>query len=129
MLLVGADEEGGGKGIEPMLAGVFRRWRQAKVEAILAALRLIASDAAEIFGHVVTISDCQRQVYTLRQGLHTFKSALMLGIGVDIRVVPETLNLIVLLAPVFHGIGGAMGAADMNQHFFHDYYISLARGV
>jgi hypothetical protein len=39
----------------------------------------------------------------------------MLQKRMDIRVIPEGADLVSLLTPVRHSIGGAVGAAAMNQ--------------
>ena len=40
----------------------------------------------------------------------------MFHIGMDIRVIPEGTDIIALFPPVIDGVGGAVCAADMNEH-------------
>jgi len=81
---------------------------------VLAAFRFVSHYPAEVFNHVVALADSQGQVHLLRQGFHCFQAVLVLGVGVDIGVVPQGTDLIPLLPPVFDGIGGAVGTATMN---------------
>ena len=39
----------------------------------------------------------------------------MLLVRVDIGIVPQGTDLVSVLPPVFHGIGGAVSAAAVNQ--------------
>ena len=116
MLLVGADEQGGGEGTEAHFAGGFRRFRQTKVEAVPAAPGFMPDDSAEVFNHVITLGNNQGQVHLLSQGLHCFQTALVLRKGVNIWVIPEGADLVPLLSPVVNGVGSTMGAAAMNQN-------------
>jgi hypothetical protein len=74
----------------------------------------VAGHPPEILDDIVIGGDCQGQVYLLRQGLHTFQAMPVLGKWVDIRVIPETSYLVSLMPPVLDGIGGAVGAADVD---------------
>ena len=52
----------------------------------------------------------------MSQGSHCFQALLVLRIGVNVGVIPEPADIIPLLSPVSDGIGGTVGAADMNKH-------------
>ena len=68
----------------------------------------------EVFNHVITLGNNQWQVYILRQGFHCLQAVLVLGIGVDIGVIPEGADFIPLLPPVVSSIGGTVGTAAVN---------------
>ncbi len=118
MLLVGADEQGGGEGVAVQLAGGRRRPGEAQFEAVAAALGFVAGDAAEILGHVVAFDDRQRKFQLRRQRFHRLQALLVLRVGVDIGVVPDAADVVALPPPVLHGIGGAVGAAEMDSSLF-----------
>jgi len=88
VLLVGADEQGSGEGIKSPLPGSFGRLCQAQLEAVPAALCFMPRHLAEVCHYVITLANNQGQVGLLSQGLHAFQAMLVLGIGVDIGVVP-----------------------------------------
>ena len=83
---------------------------------MLAALGFMSGYPAEVFHHVVTVSHYQGQFHLLSQGLHPFQAVLVLQVGVNVGVIPQGADFIALVAPVVNGIGGAVGAAAMNQN-------------
>ena len=68
----------------------------------------------EVFNHVITIGDNQRQVCFLSQGLHRFQAVLVLRIGVNIGIIPQGADFISLLSPVANRIGGTMSTTAVN---------------
>ena len=71
---------------------------------------------AKVINDVIAFNHYQGQAHFLSQGLHCLQAVLMLGIGVDIGIIPESTDGVPLLSPVFDGIGSAVGAAAMDQN-------------
>jgi len=122
VLLMGADKQGGGEGIKAPAECSFRRLAQAKRKAILAALSFTPGYLAEILLEVITPGYYERKVHFLSQGLHGLEALLVLQVGVDIGVVPQSTDLVSLPAPVVNGIGSTVGTAAMNQNRPHSLY-------
>jgi hypothetical protein len=69
---------------------------------------------AEVVYYVIALSYNQRKIHLPSQRAHCFQAVLVLGIGVDIGVIPQGANFISLPPPVMNGIGSAVGAAAVN---------------
>jgi hypothetical protein len=120
VLLMGTDEQGGGESIKAVIKSSFCRSGEAETETFPAAFRFVAGDPAEIFYQVIAVIHDKRKISLISEFLHAGESGLVLGIGVDIGVVPERANFIILPTPVFHRIGRAVSAADMDEDIIHN---------
>jgi hypothetical protein len=68
----------------------------------------------EVVYYIITLSNNQWQIHFFSQIFHCFQAVLMLHIGVDIGVIPQSADLKSLLPPVVNDIGSAMSATAMN---------------
>ncbi len=115
MLLLRADQQGGGEGGKTVPVGVFGCFEEPHLEAVVAPVAFVPDDPAKILNEIVPLFDKQGQVCLLRQRLHAFKTLLVFLVGVDIRVIPVSTGFVPLLPPVLYRISGAVRAANVNQ--------------
>ena len=70
----------------------------------------------EVVFDIVALGYDQGKIQILGQGTHSLKAMLVLGIGVDIGVIPQGTHPITLPPPVASSIGSAMSTAAVNQN-------------
>jgi len=114
LVLVGADEQGGGEGVKAHIFSGPGRFGKTQPEAVPAALRFMPHHPPKVINHVIAFGHYYWQAHCFSQGLHCLQAVLVLGVGVDIGVIPESAYLVALLPPIFDGVGGAVGAAAMD---------------
>ena len=117
MLLVGADEQRRGEGIEAALLGLAGRLEQAELIALDAAVLDILRHRPDEGAQAVVIALDQGQV----DGLGVFPQAIaagaVLGKGMDIGIVPEAGDLQSVAPQDIDALVGAGSAADVQQRF------------
>ena len=116
VLLVGADEQGGGKSAEVLFAGKLRSPGKTHPEAVLATFAFMVDYFVEVIDDFIPFTDSQRDSQLSCQSLYRFQTLLVFRIRVNIRVVPEGTDIIPLFSPVVGGVGGAMRAANVQQY-------------
>jgi hypothetical protein len=69
----------------------------------------------KIVDDVVPFGNDQREFRLLSKFLQGLQAALVLGEGVNVRIIPERGNLQILLLPMLSTIGSTRGTAGMEK--------------
>ena len=127
VVLVGADEQGGGEAVKAVLGGIAGGLLHPHPVAVGAAAVDVVGYMLDELAQAVVIDYHQREGDLPGIVLQAGFSAAVLGIGVDIGIVPEAGQLDALLPQGGDGAVGAGGAADMHQRL-HVSLLVLGRG-
>ena len=126
MLLIGADEQRGGKAVKAVFGGEPGRLLQPHRVAVAAAVvDILCYRAAEVPQAVVLLHD-QLHADGGRIGHQRVPPGLVLLIGVDIGVEPVGHRLDPLAAQLVDAGHRAGRAAGVHQCFFHSFSFSAA---
>jgi hypothetical protein len=116
MVLIRADKQGCGKGIESLLMSGFGCFPQSQTVTIGTAVALMSYYILEISEHIVAFSDNKRKFCFSGKGLHSLKSALVLCVRVDIGIVPESSDLKPFIVKALHNVCRAGTATGMEKN-------------
>ena len=114
VVLVGADEEGGGEGGKAVLRGVPGHPVQTHFVALAAAVVDIAGDDAHEVAQAIFLQHDQLQRDGGGVGHQGIAACFILLIGVDVGVIPQTHRLDTLGAERLDAADRAGGAAAMQ---------------
>ena len=127
VVLIGGDEQGGGEAVKAMLGGIAGGLLHPHLIAVGAppvdVVRHMSDEAAQVIGP----ADDQFHSDLLGIFLQGVLPSLVLGIGVDIGVEPESGQLNPLLAQDLDRLIGAGGAADVHQGLHGSSFPSISR--
>ena len=114
VLLVGADEEAGGKAVEALRLGHFRGAEEAHLVALDAPPRNILCHRPDEGAKAVVILLDEGHADLLEVVPHGVAPGAVLGEGVDVGVIPEACDVVPLSLQIGQGAVGAGRAADVQ---------------
>ncbi len=122
LVLVRADKQSSGKGIEAFLAGDLRGSPQTQAVALGTTVSLAPHHGPEVLDHLITLANHERQAHFCGQELHRLQPLLVFGERMDVGIIPADLDFKLLFPqPIYHP-GGTGAAAGMQEDRCHGYF-------
>ena len=116
MVLVGADEQRRGEGVEAVRSGTLGGGIQTHFVALDAAVGNVLGHGAHKGAQGVFVALEQRQLHAYRVFAQAVAACAVLGEGMDIRVVPEARQAVAVAAQHVDALVGAGRTADMQKN-------------
>jgi len=82
---------------------------------VAAAVTFMSDHSTEKLDDIITIMPDERCAAATGEHFNSAETLLVLQIGMDVRVIPESGDRVPLIAPVFDTVGAAVSTADMEK--------------